>query len=149
MKVQCLVKKITFAVLVIFSLGVREAHAQMEDNVLGVIYMSTMFGGIMPAAPILLDMGAIWGLVSVPSGVGILYVGLVNESPFAAYTGTAFLLGGTYLLMNADHKPSRQFMTNYGIWVATGIAFTGTDAFTDSGFQPIVTPAGAGFRYRF
>jgi Na+-transporting NADH:ubiquinone oxidoreductase subunit NqrB len=127
----------------------QQSHAQMEDNLVGIFYMSTMFGGIMPAAPILLDMGAIWGLVSVPTGVGVLYVGLVNESSFAAYTGTSFLLGGTYLLMSSEHKPSRQFLSNYAIWIATGIAFSGTEAFTEGSFQPYITPNGAGFRYRF
>lgn len=147
MKVQ--LKWLLFTLILILGVNQQQATAQIEDNVLGVFYTATMWGAIVPAAPILLDMGSVWGLVSVPTGLGVMYVGLVNESTFATYMGTSFLIGGTYLLLKPEHKPSTQFLGNYAIWIVTGVAFSGTDAFTEGSFQPYITPAGAGFRVRF
>lgn len=56
MKVQLNVLKITVLVLLFGGITVRTASAQMEDNVLGILYTSTM-----------------WGVGYVPTGLGVIF----------------------------------------------------------------------------
>jgi hypothetical protein len=148
-KVQRNWLKVTFLVLIICAMSGKLARAQTTDDYLGVLLLSTIYGGIIPAAPVLLDFSGVWALVSVPTGVGVLYVSLVNESAPAAFIGTSFLIGGVYLAMTPEQKPMTQFLGNYAIWLGVGGIFASTGVLEEFHIQPIITPTGAGIRYRF
>jgi hypothetical protein len=138
-------------VMVIITVGMvftKPVSAQISDSQAEALMFGTVGGLLIPALPVLADLGEVYALASLSSGVGVLYVGLRDESAAATYFGTAMILGGVYLIADSERKPSTQLLAHYGIWLVTGVVAAGIwDA--SYSFQPYVTPAGAGFRYTF
>lgn len=148
MKVQRNWLKVTVVILLFCSIQT-QVKAQISEDAAIALLSATTGGVILPSMFILLEAPGVYGFISVSAGLSSFYYGLVNEEEFGYYMGTAFLLGGAYLMKTVDGKKSTQLLGHYGIWLAVSGVFAHYDYFSYANVSPIITPTGAGIRYRF
>ncbi len=121
-----------------------------EDEVLPVLALGLVTGVAMPAVPTYFGYSREYSYILLPIGALATLVGLSDmDEPGALIIGAPILVGSIYLYIDNKRAPLPQLTNHYVLNVASIFAVAFMSGEMDLYFQPIVTPMGAGFRYRF